>query len=269
LASIKQSMRLTTARYYELQLRKVRGKVGMPGYNSSSATGAGADHPIQIPPEFPKILKQYTKAAIRTQPSDLLLWSASYFRCLSNGEAPPSKERLEYPPPSDADTGLTPGFLRVLHKQVGHLDVVNLTTLKSKWRGLCLPIQTLEDILKAAGCTTPYIKWKVFMIEGASMIISRQAAEQTKSGKTPDTEVSATMHLLIDVMADRTDGGVPTNLSDDEFILLLKMVCKRRQVDSSQIKEAEEYLRTIGQRQAGILTHENLKASDCPKFTSI
>jgi hypothetical protein len=33
---------------------------------------------IQIPPELPDILKQFTKAAIRTQPADLLVWSAKY-----------------------------------------------------------------------------------------------------------------------------------------------------------------------------------------------
>ena len=33
---------------------------------------------IQIPPALPDILKQYTKAAIRTQPTDLILWSAKY-----------------------------------------------------------------------------------------------------------------------------------------------------------------------------------------------
>ena len=52
--------------------------------------------------------------------------------------------------------------------------MVNLTTLKSKWRGLCLPIKTLEDILKAAGCTTPYVKWRAFMVEASSMIVNRQ-----------------------------------------------------------------------------------------------
>ena len=61
--------------------------------------------------------------------------------------------------------------------------------------------------------------------------------------------------------------GVPTNLSDEDFIMLLKMVCKKRGVDGSQVKEAEEYLRTMGQRQSGILTHENLKATECPKFS--
>jgi hypothetical protein len=34
---------------------------------------------IEIPPELPDILKQFTKAAIRTQPIDLLEWSSKYF----------------------------------------------------------------------------------------------------------------------------------------------------------------------------------------------
>ena len=77
----------------------------MPAYNPSLYPS----HPIQIPEELPKILKHYTKAAIRTQPSDLLLWSASYFRCLANGEIPPVKERLEYPLP-ETWHGLTSGM---------------------------------------------------------------------------------------------------------------------------------------------------------------
>ena len=105
---------------------------------------------------------------------------------MSNGEVPPTKERLEYPPP-ETNTGLTQGryfpnqnfemhryllfiflklellvelifscfypqisgFLRVLHKQVGHLEVVNLTTLKAKWRGICLSLTHLEEILQS------------------------------------------------------------------------------------------------------------------------
>ena len=99
----------------------------MPDFN----TAAYANHPINIPPEFPKILKQYTKAAIRTQPKDLLLWSVAYFRSvkfdtnhfslltvqlfrsLANGEIPPVKERLEYPVPP-TDSGLTPGQTYVM-----------------------------------------------------------------------------------------------------------------------------------------------------------
>ena len=50
---------------------------------------------IKIPPALPDILKQFTKAAIRTQPGDLLAWSAAYFDSLSAGKAPPVKNRFE------------------------------------------------------------------------------------------------------------------------------------------------------------------------------
>ena len=33
---------------------------------------------IPIPTEFPDILLQFSKAAIRTQPADVLVWSAAY-----------------------------------------------------------------------------------------------------------------------------------------------------------------------------------------------
>lgn len=34
----------------------------------------------RVPAPLPGILKEYTKAAIRTQPRDLLAWSAAYFK---------------------------------------------------------------------------------------------------------------------------------------------------------------------------------------------
>jgi hypothetical protein len=79
---------------------------------------------IHIPPTFPFILKQYAKAAIRTQPHDLLRWSASYFQAMAQGEEPPVKKRLEYPP-VDSPSGLSPGYLKVLLKQVNYQ--LNLT----------------------------------------------------------------------------------------------------------------------------------------------
>lgn len=43
----------------------------------------------------------------------------SYFKAMSKGETPPVKERLEMPVATQkTDTGLTPGLLRVLNKQV-------------------------------------------------------------------------------------------------------------------------------------------------------
>jgi hypothetical protein len=35
---------------------------------------------LSVPPPLPRILKEFTKAAIRTQPYDLLRWSVAYFQ---------------------------------------------------------------------------------------------------------------------------------------------------------------------------------------------
>ena len=34
----------------------------------------GSDKKVDVPPELPPLLKNYTKAVIRTQPEDLLKW---------------------------------------------------------------------------------------------------------------------------------------------------------------------------------------------------
>lgn len=57
-------------------------------------------------------------AALRTQPYDLLKWSATYFRCLQMGIPPPVKSRYE----RNAKHGsVTKEYLRVLIKQVSIL----------------------------------------------------------------------------------------------------------------------------------------------------
>ena len=76
-----------------------------------------------------------------------ILTLVDLFRCLAGGEIPPVKERLEYPcPPSES--GLTPGLLRVLNKQMGRQATVQKINLKAKWRGICLASHHLEEILE-------------------------------------------------------------------------------------------------------------------------
>lgn len=87
-----------------------------------------SEHEVIIPPNLPLILKEFCKAAIRTQPYDLLLWSSSYFRTLADGEEPPTKLRLEYPPPNTA-SGLTLGFLRILLRQFGGNNYLNINII--------------------------------------------------------------------------------------------------------------------------------------------
>ncbi|XP_029003340.1 ropporin-1-like protein isoform X2 [Betta splendens] len=123
---------------------------------------------INIPPELPDILKNFTKAAIRTQPRDLCQWSAAYFSALSKGERLPVKDSLETNVATQkTDTGLTPGLLKILHKQLSPGQTCSKEELQKKWKGLCLPMDKLEMML-ALGCFTSEINWMEFFALGCS-----------------------------------------------------------------------------------------------------
>ncbi|XP_051969443.1 ropporin-1-like protein isoform X2 [Xyrauchen texanus] len=125
---------------------------------------------INIPPELPDILKQFTKAAIRTQPCDVLEWATEYFSALSKGEALPVKERLEMPMATQkTDTGLTPGLLKILHQQLAHKEIFTKEELLQKWKGLCLPIEQLDTIL-AVGNFDENFDWMQFLALGCSAL---------------------------------------------------------------------------------------------------
>lgn len=59
---------------------------------------------------------------MRTQPYDLLSWSAAYFRCIANDIQPPSKMQFEENTDEMVETrALTKEYLKVLVKQVNVL----------------------------------------------------------------------------------------------------------------------------------------------------
>ncbi|XP_066230613.1 ropporin-1-like protein [Saccopteryx leptura] len=125
---------------------------------------------IHIPPELPDILKQFTKAAIRTQPTDVLQWSAGYFSALSRGDPLPVKDRIEMPVATQkTDTGLTQGMLKVLHKQCSHKRNVKLADLEKKWKNLCLPVEKFRAILQLDPCEQE-MEWIKFLALGCSML---------------------------------------------------------------------------------------------------
>ncbi|XP_076972970.1 ropporin-1-like protein [Tamandua tetradactyla] len=125
---------------------------------------------IHIPPELPDILKQFTKAAIRTQPADVLQWSAGYFSALSRGDPLPVKDRIEMPVATQkTDTGLTQGLLKVLHKQCSHKRYVELADLEQKWKNLCLPIEKFRAILDLDRCENT-VEWMKFLALGCSTL---------------------------------------------------------------------------------------------------
>lgn len=106
-----------------------------------------SDREVIVPPSLPLILKEFCKAAIRTQPYDLLRWSTSYFQALADGEELPTKLRLEYPPPNTT-SGLTLGFLRILLRQFGDYNKsLSVETILRRWDCLCLDRRDLNLIL--------------------------------------------------------------------------------------------------------------------------
>ena len=90
----------------------------MPGLNGAVYQISSL---VDLPPTLPQILKEFAKAAIRTQPSDLLVWSRDYFYALSQGETPAAKDRWKDSSSLNNRPGITNGLLRTLHKQVSLL----------------------------------------------------------------------------------------------------------------------------------------------------
>uniref|UniRef100_A0A8C0EB80 Ropporin-1-like protein n=1 Tax=Bubo bubo TaxID=30461 RepID=A0A8C0EB80_BUBBB len=125
---------------------------------------------IKIPPELPDILKQFTKAAIRTQPHDVLQWAAAYFSALSKGKPLPVKKRIEMPLATEkTDAGLTPGLLKILHEQVQTGRMVSVAELKEKWKHLCLPEEQLKAILQLDDFSEE-VEWMKVLALGCSVL---------------------------------------------------------------------------------------------------
>ncbi|NXE51146.1 ROP1L protein, partial [Casuarius casuarius] len=159
---------------------------------------------IKIPPELPDILKQFTKAAIRTQPRDVLQWAAGYFSALSKGEPLPVKERIEMPIATQkTDTGLTLGLLKILHKQLAPKTLVNVAELKEKWKYLCLPEEQLKAILQLDNFSEE-VEWMKILALGCSVL----------SGS-----LLSSMKYACEILTTDPDGG-PAHIAFETFSFL-------------------------------------------------
>uniref|UniRef100_A0A1I8IGZ1 Rhophilin associated tail protein 1 like n=1 Tax=Macrostomum lignano TaxID=282301 RepID=A0A1I8IGZ1_9PLAT len=156
---------------------------------------------IQIPPSLPDVLKQYTKSAIRTQPQDVLQWSAAYFRAMANAETPPVKERLEMAVATQkTDSGLTPGLLRVLNKQLGPKKQVEVDEIAEKWRAINLPSERLQELLQV-GDFTGKVEWLKFFSVACSSLCG---------------DLTDTMKLICEQLTADPEGG-PARMNFDTW----------------------------------------------------
>ncbi|XP_047720996.1 ropporin-1-like protein [Prionailurus viverrinus] len=182
---------------------------------------------IRIPPELPDILKQFTKAAIRTQPNDVLQWSAGYFSALSRGDPLPVKDRIEMPVATQkTDTGLTQGLLKVLHKQCSHKQYVELAHLEQKWKNLCLPVENFRTLLQLDPCENK-IEWIKFLALGCSML---------------GGSLNTSMKHLCEILTTDPEGG-PARIPFETFSYVYRYLSK---MDSDVPEgDTESYLATL------------------------
>lgn len=207
---------------------------------------------IPIPTDFPDILLQFSKAAIRTQPSDILAWSAAYFRALANGEAPPVKERLEMPMANQKiDSGLTMGLLKIVHKQLSVKGRVSLSEIQEKLDDLNIPREQFDDIVQI-GSFRDTVQWKDFL----AIAVSKVAKNLT------DTMIKICELLTSDPPG--ANARIPFEQWKDYYRYVASL---DGDISQEQIKRVLDYLeREWVIRQNGMIHPRNFVHPDCPKL---
>ncbi|CAG5117085.1 unnamed protein product [Candidula unifasciata] len=207
---------------------------------------------IHIPPELPDILKQFTKAAIRTQPKDVLAWSAAYFGALARGEIPPVKERLEMPIATQkTDTGLTPGLLRVLNKQLGPKIVVTAQQVESKWLDLALPKEQLDDIMRVGNFRLKF-EWNKFLALAASVL---------------GDNMTDALRIICEILTSDAEGG-PARISFQLFQDMYKFLAEvDGEISNHQISDVIAYLKKDVDKQDGLVMPRNFLHPSCPQLS--
>lgn len=206
---------------------------------------------ISIPPELPNILKQFTKAAIRTQPSDVLQWASAYFDALAKGEKPPVKERLDFHLGEVQEKVLTLEAIKVLHKQVGDKPIVELSKVEDKWHALCLPQVDLDDIMRA-GSFAEEFEWNKFLVLACSHI--------TES-------IKHALQNVCEVMTTDLQGG-RARVDFKVFTQLYKyLAAVDGDIPAQNVTEVIEHLQYEAERQDGMIGPMNFLSDSCPPLS--
>jgi len=207
---------------------------------------------IHVPPELPDILKQFTKAAIRTQPKDVLAWSSAYFHAMANGEVPPAKQRLDRMVATQKDvTGLTPELLRVLNRQLGPKRVVPLTVIEDKWRDLALPKETFDEFCRV-GDFTGQVEWLTFFALAASSL---------------STDITSSMKLICEILTADPEGGAARIPFQQFKKLYLYLARVDGDISLETCNTALEYLDEQARKQHGYVQPRNFTNPHCPSLS--
>ncbi|XP_062706287.1 uncharacterized protein LOC109400219 [Aedes albopictus] len=224
---------------------------------------------IVIPENFNNVLKVYAKAVIRTQPFDLLRWSAAYFRCLDLERAPPVKPRYE---PELKRGRLSTGALRVLIDQLGKGFFVQKRVLQEKWQGLCLPEDDLLNILSLLRMLDwTHLHWLKIVAVFIGLL---------------SDSLPRTAEMICELLTEEPEGGpapIPLWMFKESFLAVARLDCGsvqtfvdgRKVLDGGQLEpirpmmELPKVLSTISFKNAIIDRYKSIMGLDVPSATTM
>ncbi|KAL5007402.1 hypothetical protein ScPMuIL_016208 [Solemya velum] len=211
-----------------------------------------ASEQITIPPALPDILKQFTKAAIRTQPKDVLAWSSAYFRAMAKGEVPPVKERLEMPVATQkTDSGLTPGMLRIMHKQLGSKKTIQVALIEEKWLDLALPKEQYDDLIRIGNFGVD-VEWiKFFAIACAAL----------------GESITDAMRIVCEILTSDPEGG-PSRITLAQFKEIYSYLAQiDGEITQQQVDEVLNFMSYEAEKQDKYVQPRNFLGPECPKLS--
>ncbi|RXG70460.1 Ropporin-1-like protein [Armadillidium vulgare] len=199
----------------------------------------------RVPAALPAILKTYTKAAIRTQPGDLVSWSFAYFDSLLQGDSPPVKEHIEYPMP-ETENGITPGLLRVMNKKFSSMETVPRDAFEDLCQALGVRDLAMTESWDAAGGGEE-ANWDDLLIN----LIFKEA-------KTPEEQLS---YLMKSISEDPLSKEVPV----ETVLVYFNLMHTDDDPEMVQIhEEVKEYLSDVASYQNNNLYPTDLTRPSCP-----
>lgn len=219
---------------------------------------------LSVPPEFPDILKNFTKAVIRTQPENMLEWAASYFKCMKEGSPLPVKSRFEM----GKATGLTYGLLNVLNKQLGppRDQPISSSELRQKWQDLGLTEEALDNIAVAGNINIQsedsQIDMEKFISIAACTLVSASDSGDTSNA---GSELGQALNICCNLYTNDLEGAA-SRIEIDQFIKIFEYLANLKNVPGANVENVKNYMTEKSSKQGGMVMPSNFQSKDCPSF---
>jgi hypothetical protein len=191
----------------------------------------------------------FTKAAIRTQPPDVIRWSVAYFTALANGDPLPVKRKLE-----PGAEGLSVGLLDVLHQQLKGTNPCSLAFVEKKWMELGLLKKHLSEIVRVGSFSE-------------DVEINKFLAVAAFSSNLSGGNITDALNIMCRILTDDAEGG-QNRITFELFQTLYKYLAELNgNVSQAKIASALEYLKADADKQGGMVMPNNFFSMDCPQLS--